>query len=244
MTKMRNGESAGQIGISEKWAELAAQLVAETDPAKRAQLVDAMHAAYLATPSPLAGTTPFGLPYPSPTDPIAQGADAIRALAEALEVPRSLKRFYTPITYTLTTASVALPSLTMALDVKAGQKYNVIARIRAWNSSSGASRTATFRMIENGVNLTPTATYAMVFVAGSTALECIVEIPRVAAADGTMTYQVGGMASVNSTCTVTEGALEAISMPGSSSQELAVGEEGIAAIEDALRAERAASGVE
>lgn len=34
---------------------------------------------------PLAGTTPGGLPYPSPTDPIAQGADAIRNLATAVE---------------------------------------------------------------------------------------------------------------------------------------------------------------
>lgn len=33
---------------------------------------------------PRSGTTTGGLPYPSPSDPIAQGADAIKALAEAL----------------------------------------------------------------------------------------------------------------------------------------------------------------
>jgi|SRR5215471_239133 len=30
-------------------------------------------------------STPHGLPYPVPTDPVSAGADAIRALAEALE---------------------------------------------------------------------------------------------------------------------------------------------------------------
>jgi hypothetical protein len=46
-------------------------------------LADELHARYLALPR--AGATPAGLPYPSPTDPIAQGADAIRALAEAID---------------------------------------------------------------------------------------------------------------------------------------------------------------
>ena len=32
------------------------------------------------------GTTATGLPYPEPTDPIAGGADAIRALAEAIDL--------------------------------------------------------------------------------------------------------------------------------------------------------------
>jgi hypothetical protein len=227
------------------WAQLRAQLAGETDPKKQRRIIDRMHAAYLDAPSQLAGATPSGLPYPSPTDPIAQGADAIRALAEALDVPRELGRAYTPITYTLTTASVALPGLSLAVNVKAGQKYNVVARINAWNSSSGASRTATFRLIENGVNLTPTATYAMVFVSGSTANACFVEVPRTAAADGVMTYTVGGMASVNSTCTVTDGVIEAISMPGSSSQEMAAtSEEDLLAIEQELAALRAAAGVE
>jgi len=31
------------------------------------------------------GTTPGGLPYPEPTDPIAQGADAIKNLATAID---------------------------------------------------------------------------------------------------------------------------------------------------------------
>lgn len=33
----------------------------------------------------MSGTTPGGLPYPDPTDPVADGATAIRALAEALD---------------------------------------------------------------------------------------------------------------------------------------------------------------
>lgn len=68
----------------ESWAELAGELAAETDPGAQRDLVERLHAAYLATPSPLGGTTGAGLPYPSPTDPIAGGADAIRALAEAV----------------------------------------------------------------------------------------------------------------------------------------------------------------
>ena len=34
----------------------------------------------------MSGTTPIlGLPYPDPTDPLAEGADAIKALAEAVD---------------------------------------------------------------------------------------------------------------------------------------------------------------
>jgi hypothetical protein len=33
----------------------------------------------------MSGTTPHGLPYPSATDPLAQGAAAIQALAETIE---------------------------------------------------------------------------------------------------------------------------------------------------------------
>jgi hypothetical protein len=36
------------------------------------------------------GTTPNGFPYPEPTDPVAQGADAIRDLATAVDT--SLRR--------------------------------------------------------------------------------------------------------------------------------------------------------
>lgn len=47
------------------------------------ELADEVHARYLALPR--GGTTPSGLPYPSPTDPVAAGADAIRALAESTD---------------------------------------------------------------------------------------------------------------------------------------------------------------
>lgn len=42
------------------------------------------------------GTTPGGLPYPEPTDPVAAGADAIKALAQAVEPERV--PVWTPIT--------------------------------------------------------------------------------------------------------------------------------------------------
>lgn len=227
------------------WTELAAQLLETADPAAQARLIDQMHAAYLAAPSPLAGTTPSGLPYPSPTDPIAQGADAIRSLAEALEQPRILKRFYTPVSVTLTTANVNLPGVTMDLAVKAGQKFNVIAKVLAWNAASGNPKTATFRIAENGVNLAPTGTFSLPFIVGSSGASCFVEVPRTAAADGVLTYTVGGMANAASSCTVTECALEAISMPAGSTQAMAeTSEEDLLAMEEALRAERSAAGVE
>jgi hypothetical protein len=50
-------------------------------------LREELFAAYLAgrAASLFGGTTPAGLPWPAPTDPVAAGADAIRALAEAVD---------------------------------------------------------------------------------------------------------------------------------------------------------------
>lgn len=48
--------------------------------------MDGAHARYLEIMA--SAVTPGGLPYPSPTDPVAQGADAIRALAEAVDTLR------------------------------------------------------------------------------------------------------------------------------------------------------------
>lgn len=47
-------------------------------------------------------TTPHSLPYPEPTDPIAGGADAIKALAEALELklPRMITTEFQSTPYT------------------------------------------------------------------------------------------------------------------------------------------------
>src|SRR5215831_5401731 len=54
-----------------------------TDPhADVTSLVEALHARYLDLVR--GGSTGRGLPYPSPTDPLMEGADAIRALAEAI----------------------------------------------------------------------------------------------------------------------------------------------------------------
>lgn len=46
-------------------------------------LTEQLHTRYLALVR--GGTTPHGFPYPDPTDPLAEGADAIRALAEAID---------------------------------------------------------------------------------------------------------------------------------------------------------------
>jgi hypothetical protein len=66
--------------VDTEYAQLLAQLLA--DPAN-ATIREALYARYVEI-SPLGGTSTDGYPYPVPTDPVAQGADAIRALAEAL----------------------------------------------------------------------------------------------------------------------------------------------------------------
>jgi len=55
-------------------------------PAERADLVEQLHTRYLELLR--GGKTTGGLPYPDPTDPVAEGADAIRSLAEAID-PRT-----------------------------------------------------------------------------------------------------------------------------------------------------------
>jgi hypothetical protein len=69
-----------------RYVTLLTQLLeAETagDDAAAAALADLLQARYLELER--GGTTPAGLPYPNPTDPVAEGASAIRALAEAID---------------------------------------------------------------------------------------------------------------------------------------------------------------
>jgi len=54
------------------------------------------------------GTTPTGLPYPEPTDPVAGGAAAIRALAEALEPRTAYRTEVEQVTVTLDAAGRAV----------------------------------------------------------------------------------------------------------------------------------------
>lgn len=58
----------------------AAAAADDVDP----EILEQLHSRYLDLVR--GGNTPTGLPYPSPTDPLAEGADAIRALAEAIDV--------------------------------------------------------------------------------------------------------------------------------------------------------------
>lgn len=51
------------------------------------------------------GTTTGGLPYPEPTDPIADGADAIRDLAEAVDLGFGSNRFVAGSTVDTTDSS-------------------------------------------------------------------------------------------------------------------------------------------
>lgn len=66
-----------------QYVELKTQLaqLAQDDPAAAA-LIEQLHSVYLGLVR--GGVTASGLPYPDPTDPISEGADAIRALAEAI----------------------------------------------------------------------------------------------------------------------------------------------------------------
>jgi hypothetical protein len=47
-----------------------------------------------AEPEPLAGQTPRGLPYPTPSEPVAQGAAAIQSLAEAVDPVLGAEYYY------------------------------------------------------------------------------------------------------------------------------------------------------
>lgn len=70
-------------------------------------LADQLHARYLQLER--GAVTPGGLPYPSPSDPVAEGADAIRALAQALDGA------WIPITAFLNGFSAATPAPAYAI---------------------------------------------------------------------------------------------------------------------------------
>lgn len=67
-----------------QYFELLAQAAALDPDADASAIFEAMHSRYLELVRGGTTPTPNGYPYPDPTDPIAEGADAIRALAEAL----------------------------------------------------------------------------------------------------------------------------------------------------------------
>lgn len=71
-----------------EWVNLRQQILqlehsGTADPDQLHQLEDQLYDRYLQLAR--GGVTPGGLPYPDPTDPVAEGADAIRALAEAID---------------------------------------------------------------------------------------------------------------------------------------------------------------
>lgn len=73
------------------------------------------------------GTTAQGLPYPEPTDPVAAGADAIRALAEAIDpklIARIWRRAHTSNIGGITTGTL-IPTLDITVPTIAGRLYRV-----------------------------------------------------------------------------------------------------------------------
>ena len=67
----------------EEWTDLAQQADQLEPGPERTALFEQMFALYQADPR---AVTAGGLPYPVPTDPVMQGADAIRALAQAVDI--------------------------------------------------------------------------------------------------------------------------------------------------------------
>jgi hypothetical protein len=98
--------------LDPEYAALLATLYdAEESGAPTEELVAALHARYLeVAPAAVAAN---GLPYPLPTDPVAQGADAIRALAEAIILPRGAMIVGNGITMTGSPAVVIPGGLTL-----------------------------------------------------------------------------------------------------------------------------------
>ncbi|MCL1871943.1 MAG: hypothetical protein FWF90_16225 [Promicromonosporaceae bacterium] len=82
------------ISPDPEWVDLRNQILqldteGTPDPDQRAQLEQELFDRYVAIQR--GGTTSGGLPYPDPLDPAAEGADAIRALAEAVGARIPLK---------------------------------------------------------------------------------------------------------------------------------------------------------
>jgi hypothetical protein len=205
------------------WSELAVELVKATTDADRRRIADEMHAAYLDEPSLLAGTTGGGLPYPSPVDPVAQGADAIRALAEAIDTkllthPQTLQYKFLPVSYTCTTAFANVPNALLTIDVKAGWTYIVKASLTVYNAGSGSSRNVSLRLTENGTALSSTV-FASPFISASSANTDVVSSQRSAAADATLTYQVQASCTAASSCTITDFTGEIILIPPAAAQQ-------------------------
>lgn len=122
-----------------------AQLDAD-DPAAAA-IAEELHTVYLGL---LRGaTTPAGYPYPDPTDPIAEGADAIRALAEAL-TSRTVEKITTaggPVGG-VTAPTSSYPEGWSIFGLSAAQSA-----AGGWNRPQGGSYVLTFRVLGSTATL-------------------------------------------------------------------------------------------
>lgn len=78
------------------------------------------------------GTTAHGLPYPEPTDPVANGADAIRALAEAIDPNVLAGTLVTTATTGATNGigntSSQLAGLSLNFTPRANHRYLIVAQ--------------------------------------------------------------------------------------------------------------------
>jgi hypothetical protein len=142
------------------------------------------------------GVTDGGLPYPDPTDPISEGADAIRALAEALDPGRILFYKFTPVTMTLQINSGVVPNSAFPLSLKAGQTVVIRATANLNNSVSGGARTATLRMLKDAAAIFTNGVYAIPWVVGSTTTTCVYLSSYTAAADETFEMTLTAWANV------------------------------------------------
>jgi hypothetical protein len=178
--------------------DLYARLRADLDPDERTALEDEAHARYLELIVGLSAVTGTGLPYPVPTDPISQGADAIRALAEAIDtqIPvRQIAYAYVAPLLLLTTSPATIAGATITVPVVQGQAYVIKLICTIANSASGADRTATIRLYEAGVAVA-TPAFAIPYVTGSSSTTCVVLFQRTAAATGNLVYTVTSNANL------------------------------------------------
>lgn len=181
---------------------------AAINPADTAQLVEEAHARYLDITA-LAAVSNGGLPYPVPTDPISQGADAIRALAEAIDKQMPVRHFGyqyaiagSGAAWIVPAAITDVPNSSITVPLVAGQKYTVKFTANIGNPGSGSDRTVILRILAAGTNILSN-TYTVPYVTSSSSfVTASIVTSQTAATTGNVTFVLQAQGSAASAVSI------------------------------------------